>query len=67
MILSFLLFRGRTGSQKIRLERFNGILSYTDAFAFVSEFYTDKSKHAVASEMFQTGWHRLRLRNNFVF
>ncbi|KAH7922832.1 hypothetical protein BV22DRAFT_1113691 [Leucogyrophana mollusca] len=32
------------GERKIRTERFGGIMSYTDAFQFVSDFYADKTK-----------------------
>ncbi|KAI0948577.1 hypothetical protein AcV7_009281 [Taiwanofungus camphoratus] len=35
---------------KIRLERFNANISYTEAFSFLTNFFTDKSNSAVASE-----------------
>ncbi|KAF7968561.1 hypothetical protein HWV62_30097 [Athelia sp. TMB] len=43
------------GGAQIRIERFEETMSYTDAFAFVSDFYTDKTKEGVASESFTSG------------
>ena len=39
----------------MRNERFEGRLTYTEAFAWVSEFYTDKSKFAASSDNFNSG------------
>lgn len=40
---------------KIRTERIKHSLSYTDAFSYLTSFYTDKSKSAVASEGYNSG------------
>ncbi|OCH90300.1 hypothetical protein OBBRIDRAFT_826026 [Obba rivulosa] len=40
---------------RIRIERFNEMLSYTDAFSHLSKFYTDKNKSFAASESFNSG------------
>lgn len=48
-------FRHSIGGSKIRTERFKGLMSYTEAFSFVSEFYTDKTKLNIASESFASG------------
>ncbi|TFY77098.1 hypothetical protein EWM64_g6915 [Hericium alpestre] len=39
----------------IRMERYKKRMSYTDAFEFVSDFYTKKTKNAKASESFTSG------------
>ncbi|KAF8959081.1 DNA mismatch repair protein MSH3 [Flammula alnicola] len=39
----------------IRTETFKTVMSYTDAFSKVSEFYTDKKKFGAASESFKSG------------
>jgi len=40
---------------KIRIEHFKEPMAYADAFSLVSDFYTDKTKSAVASESFRVG------------
>jgi DNA mismatch repair protein MSH3 len=50
-----LLLSVSTSGQRIRTERFKGLMSYTDAFSYVSEFYTDKTKSVAASESFNSG------------
>lgn len=40
---------------KIRTERIKHSLSYTEAFSYLTSFYTDKSKSAVASEGYNSG------------
>jgi hypothetical protein len=47
--------RVSSAGDRIRTERFAGLLSYTEAFSFVSDFYTDKTKSAAASDSFNTG------------
>jgi len=42
-------------SSAVVMERFEEPMSYTDAFDFVSRFYTDKTKASVASESFNSG------------
>jgi hypothetical protein len=49
------LFRVSAGGDKIRTERFASLMSYEDAFSFVSDFYTDKKKLVAASESFKSG------------
>ncbi|TFK27399.1 DNA mismatch repair protein MSH3 [Coprinopsis marcescibilis] len=44
-----------TTGNKIRSEFFDQLMSYTDAFEYVSGFYTDKSKYGAASEQFRSG------------
>ena len=39
----------------MRIERFDRLRSYTDAFSYVTKFYTDKNKAAAASESFKSG------------
>ncbi|KAF8162946.1 muts domain V-domain-containing protein [Crassisporium funariophilum] len=39
-----------TSGHRTRTEKIRAVMSYTDAFAKVSEFYTDKRKHGAASE-----------------
>jgi hypothetical protein len=51
--------RSQSVEPKTRIERFKGLMNYTDAFSFASEFYTDKSKHGAASESFKSGGERL--------
>ena len=48
-------FRTSSTHGKIRIEHFEKPMLYADAFALVSNFYTDKTKSAVASESFRTG------------
>ncbi|GLB35404.1 putative DNA-binding domain of DNA mismatch repair MUTS family protein [Lyophyllum shimeji] len=49
-------FTGTSSSdQKTRTEHFGKTMSYVDAFQSVSDFYTDKTKAAVASESFKSG------------
>lgn len=40
---------------KIRTERIKHSLSYTEAFSYLTSFYTDKSKSGVASEGYNSG------------
>ncbi|KDR81784.1 hypothetical protein GALMADRAFT_152606 [Galerina marginata CBS 339.88] len=40
---------------QIRTEQFGKVMTYTDAFSKVSEFYTDKQKFGVASDSFKSG------------
>ncbi|KAI0071810.1 hypothetical protein K474DRAFT_1668569 [Panus rudis PR-1116 ss-1] len=40
---------------KTRIERFKHSMSYTEAFSYLSRFYTDKTKSSVASESFNSG------------
>lgn len=48
-----------SSGHRIRTEKFQSIMDYTDAFSKVSEFYTDKKKLGVASESFKSGFLRL--------
>ncbi|KAI0648249.1 muts domain V-domain-containing protein [Trametes meyenii] len=40
---------------RMRIERFSKLMSYTDAFALLTKFYTDKVQHASASASFNRG------------
>ncbi|PCH38453.1 hypothetical protein WOLCODRAFT_65402 [Wolfiporia cocos MD-104 SS10] len=40
---------------KIRIERVKAELTYTEAFSYLTDFYTDKSRSAVASDSFNSG------------
>lgn len=40
---------------KIRIERYGKKWTYTNAFSYLSEFYTDKNKGAAGSESFKSG------------
>ncbi|KAF8061576.1 DNA mismatch repair protein MSH3 [Lyophyllum atratum] len=44
-----------SAGHKIRTEHFAKTMSYIDAFQVVSDFYTDKTKAAAASESFKSG------------
>ncbi|KAF4615129.1 hypothetical protein D9613_003157 [Agrocybe pediades] len=49
-------FAGLTsGGKQMRTENIQKVMDYTEAFAKVSDFYTDKGKHAIASENFKSG------------
>ncbi|PPR04975.1 hypothetical protein CVT24_010433 [Panaeolus cyanescens] len=49
-------FTGVTPSgQRTRSELFKDVMEYSDAFDYVSKFYTDKNKFGVASESFRSG------------
>ena len=49
------VFRNPVGGARIRTEKYSKAMTYSDAFAFVSTFYTDKTKSAVASESYRSG------------
>lgn len=49
------MFRYVTGGAHIRIEKYSKAMTYSDAFTFVSTFYTDKTKSAVASENYRSG------------
>jgi DNA mismatch repair protein MSH3 len=55
MYSNVLHIRNSPGGANIRIERFEGRMSYTDAFSFASEYYTDKTKYTAASENFKSG------------
>lgn len=40
---------------KTRIERYKKKWTYSDAFTYLSEFYTDKDKASIASENFKSG------------
>ncbi|KAG5652337.1 hypothetical protein H0H81_005358 [Sphagnurus paluster] len=44
-----------SSGDKIRIEHFEKAMSYVDAFQLVSDFYTNKTKAAIASENFKSG------------
>ncbi|TFK42973.1 muts domain V-domain-containing protein [Crucibulum laeve] len=50
-----LKFMSSSLADKPRIEYFDESMSSTDAFDFVSNFYTNKQKHAMASENFKSG------------
>jgi len=47
--------RSATTERRIRIERYKNQLSYTDAFDFVSQFYTQKTQSGKASTSFTSG------------
>ncbi|KAG6821075.1 hypothetical protein H0H93_007234 [Arthromyces matolae] len=47
--------RSTSAGDRTRTEHFDETMSYTDAFDFVSQFYTNKTQAAVASESFNSG------------
>ncbi|CCM03684.1 uncharacterized protein FIBRA_05828 [Fibroporia radiculosa] len=44
-----------TAEHQIRVERFKQDLTYTEAFSYLTDFYSDKSKSAFASDSYNTG------------
>ncbi|KAI0059076.1 DNA mismatch repair protein MSH3 [Artomyces pyxidatus] len=44
-----------TTEHSVRIERYSGTMTYTEAFDFVSAFYTSRTKSAGASEGFTSG------------
>lgn len=51
----FRLTNNYVRGDNIRIEYFDTLMSYADAFSLVSEFYTDKKKAVVGSESFKSG------------
>ena len=56
--------RTSTTGNKIRHEYFDETMSSTEAFDFVSRFYTDKAKFGAASESFRSGTETVSLNSS---
>ncbi|CAL1703692.1 unnamed protein product [Somion occarium] len=44
-----------TAEHRTRIERYKNDLTYTEAFSYLTKYYTDKSKQAKASDEFKSG------------
>ncbi|KAE9400754.1 hypothetical protein BT96DRAFT_956745 [Gymnopus androsaceus JB14] len=54
-LLSQLTSSSSTAGGRVRVERFPKLMSYTEAFAFLSAFYKKKQQSSLASENLKTG------------